>query len=150
MLSWKGPIRDIEPKSWPCTGQPKNHTMCLKVFEILLELCQAWCSDHFPGEPVPVLKHPLGEKPSPDIQTKPPLTQIHVVSLSPVTSYESEEISTCPSTSSHEDVEESNEVSPQSSLLQAELTKCPQMLLIRLPLKAIHHLHCLLVATLIP
>lgn len=35
-----------------------------------------WCSVPFPGEIVPISKHPLDEKPSPDIQPKPSLTDL--------------------------------------------------------------------------
>ncbi|KAJ7401559.1 hypothetical protein BTVI_94793 [Pitangus sulphuratus] len=41
-----------------------------------------------------------------------------------------------------EEVVDWDEVSPQSPLLQAEQTKCPQLVLIRLPLKALQHLYC--------
>lgn len=92
MLSGKGPIRITMSNSWPCTGHPKNYTMCLRVVQTLLAFCQAWCCDHFPGEPVPVPKHPLGKKPFPDIQPKPTLTQLHALSLGPVTGDMSEEI----------------------------------------------------------
>lgn len=29
MLSWKAPIRESD--SWPCSGHPKNLTMCLRA-----------------------------------------------------------------------------------------------------------------------
>ena len=31
ILSWKGPTRVLEFNSWPCTGYPKSHTMCLRA-----------------------------------------------------------------------------------------------------------------------
>lgn len=31
MLSWKQPIRIIEPNPWPCTGHTKNPTLCLST-----------------------------------------------------------------------------------------------------------------------
>ncbi|XP_066844751.1 S-phase kinase-associated protein 2 isoform X2 [Anser cygnoides] len=46
---------------------------------------QAWCSDCFPGEPVPVCNHPLGEEPLPDVQPKLPLPQLNTVPVGPVT-----------------------------------------------------------------
>lgn len=70
----------------------KSHHIPENVFQMLLELCQAWHCDHFPEEPVPVPRHPLGENPFCDIQSKPPLTQVHSISLSPITGHESEEI----------------------------------------------------------
>ena len=50
----------------------------------LLELWQTRCCGHCPGEPVPVLNHPLGEEPFPNIQPEPPLMQLHAVPLGPV------------------------------------------------------------------
>ncbi|XP_064249756.1 RNA polymerase II elongation factor ELL2-like [Passer domesticus] len=41
--------------------------------------------DHWPGEPVAVLKHPLGHECFPDILPKVPSTLLHVFSLSPDT-----------------------------------------------------------------
>lgn len=29
MLSWKVPTRIIESNTWPCTGHPRNHPLCL-------------------------------------------------------------------------------------------------------------------------
>lgn len=52
---------------------------------------------------------------SPKYPPKSSLTQLHVVSSSPVTGHRSEDIGTCPFTSSHEDVEDPSEISPQSS-----------------------------------
>ncbi|KAJ7424346.1 hypothetical protein BTVI_06869 [Pitangus sulphuratus] len=65
------------------------------------------------------------------------------IPLGPVTGDESEEICVCPSAALCEDLEDPDEVSPQS-LLQAEQTKCPQPLLIRLPFQTLHHSHGLL------
>jgi len=46
--------------------------MCESTVQMLLELMQGQCSDHFPEETVPVSDHPLGEEPFPDIQPEPP------------------------------------------------------------------------------
>ncbi|KAJ7402779.1 hypothetical protein BTVI_83504 [Pitangus sulphuratus] len=97
---------------------------------MLLELCQAWRCDHFPGESVPVANHPLHEEPFSNIQPKPSLTQLQTIPSGPVTGHYREEISAYPSSSSQEKVADCNEVSPQSPLLQAEQTKCPQLFLI--------------------
>lgn len=52
---------------------------------------------------------------SPNTQPKSPSqSQLHAVSSSLVTGHGSEDIGTCPSTSSREDVENPNEVSPKS------------------------------------
>ena len=37
----------------------KSNPMPERTVQTLLELQQAWCHDHYPGEPVPVLSHPL-------------------------------------------------------------------------------------------
>lgn len=55
--------------------------------------------------------HPLSEEPAPNIQPEPCLAKLKAQVLSLITS---EEISICPSTFPHEDVEEHHEVSPQS------------------------------------
>ncbi|KAJ7404307.1 hypothetical protein WISP_146122 [Willisornis vidua] len=84
---------------------------------------RGWCCGHFPGKPIPMPSHLLGEKPFPDIQPKPPLTQLHAIPSSPISGHESEEFGACPSASPREDVEDHNKVSPRSPLLQAEQTK---------------------------
>ena len=50
--------------------------MTKSVVQTLLELWQAWCRDHLPGEPVPVTNHPLSEEPFPNVQSEFPLTQL--------------------------------------------------------------------------
>lgn len=57
--------------------------MCLRVFKTLLEFWQAQCFYQFPGEPVPVPKHRLGEKPFPDIQSEPPPSQHQAIPSGP-------------------------------------------------------------------
>ncbi|KAJ7418809.1 hypothetical protein BTVI_27374 [Pitangus sulphuratus] len=52
----------------------ESHHMPQSIVQKLIELCQAWCYNHFPGEPVLVLNHPLDEESYPNIQPKPPLT----------------------------------------------------------------------------
>ncbi|RMB92851.1 hypothetical protein DUI87_30745 [Hirundo rustica rustica] len=47
----------------------------------------------------PVSKHPLVEKPFPDIQPKPPLAQLQAIPLGPVTGHQREEVSVSPSPS---------------------------------------------------
>jgi len=44
------------------------------IVQILPELCQAWCRDIFPREPVSVPYNPLGEEPFPTPQPDPPLS----------------------------------------------------------------------------
>ncbi|KAK4806763.1 hypothetical protein QYF61_005559 [Mycteria americana] len=103
---------------------------------------QAWCRDHFPGEPVPVIDHPLSEEPFPNVQSELPPTQLHSISSCPIAGHQREEISTSPSTAPLEEVVDCNEVTPQPSLLQAEQTKWPQPLLISLALEAFRDLGC--------
>ncbi|KAJ7407272.1 hypothetical protein WISP_127769 [Willisornis vidua] len=66
VLSQKGGLRIIEypelgrypegssPTPGAAKDSLKNDIMDLSVVQMLLELWQAWCYDHFPGEPVPV------------------------------------------------------------------------------------------------
>lgn len=75
---------------------PKNQSICLRVIQMLLELCQAQCHDCFLREPVSVANHPLGEKPFPDVQPEPPMVQFHSIPLGPVTGCQREKISACP------------------------------------------------------
>ncbi|TRZ22785.1 hypothetical protein HGM15179_004301 [Zosterops borbonicus] len=101
--------------------------MCLRMLsKHLLNSVRLGAGIFFPGEPVPVPNHPLGEKPFPDIESKPPLTQFQAIPLGPVTGYQGKEINVFPFSSPHEEVADCNEVSPQSSLLQAEQTKSSQ------------------------
>lgn len=74
-ICWIGrdPSGLLSSNSWPWTGHPMNPTRCLRVLsKCLLSSGRAWCSDHFPGEPVPVPSYSLGEKLFPDTQPKPP------------------------------------------------------------------------------
>lgn len=74
LLAWKGPIRITNFQLLAHCGTPQEaHHVPENIVQILLELCQAWCSDHFPQKPIPVLNHSLGDEPSPDIQPKPSL-----------------------------------------------------------------------------
>ena len=51
-----------------------SNSMSESVFQTLLELQQAQCHDHCPGEPIPQPHYPLSEEPFPDIQPEPPIT----------------------------------------------------------------------------
>lgn len=95
MLSWKRPITITESSSSLRTPQQSEHVP-ESIVQTLLELCHAWHCDHFPGEPVLVFNHHLGEKSFPYTQPKPPLTQLHAISLSSVTAHKIEEITACP------------------------------------------------------
>lgn len=80
-LCWEGPINIIHSHSLLLTGLPKS--MWLSVFQILLELWQAGCCNHFPAEPSPVISHLHSEKPFPNIHSECPLMQLHFFSLYP-------------------------------------------------------------------
>ncbi|NXY44056.1 TSG10 protein, partial [Ceuthmochares aereus] len=70
-------LEEAKSSSCPCTGRPQHlpHVSEADV-PMLLEYCQGWCHDCFPGEPVPVLHHPLSEHPFPNIQHNPPLAHL--------------------------------------------------------------------------
>lgn len=63
-----------------------------------------------------MLKHSLGKKSLPDIQSKALPSWLRALFLSPVTGQQSEEVGTCPSTFSSEDLEDLSEVSLESPL----------------------------------
>ncbi|KAJ7425654.1 hypothetical protein WISP_22672 [Willisornis vidua] len=68
----EGPTRIIKPFSWPYTGEfRESHHVSEHIVQMLLELRQACCCDHFPEDPVPLFSHPLGEEPFPTIQPNP-------------------------------------------------------------------------------
>lgn len=71
---------EVQLLSLHSTSQKSNHTS-ENVVQMLLELQQAWCPDHFPGEHVPVPYQPLGEGSFPNMQSEPPLTQLHAIPL---------------------------------------------------------------------
>lgn len=117
--------------SQSCAGHHKNPTICLRALArhfLNSDRLDAMTTAHCPL-PVPVLNHLLGEKPFSDILPQSLLTQLYTISLSSVTGHDSDEISTCPSASSHEDTEDHNEVFPQFPLHQAEQTKLPLLFL---------------------
>lgn len=51
--------------------------MSESIVQMLQDLWQAPCHDTFHKEPVPAPEHSLDEEPFPDIQSKPPLMQLH-------------------------------------------------------------------------
>lgn len=65
----------------------------------------------------------LSEEPFPTVQSELPLTQLHSISLYPVSSQQREIICTYPSAASLEEAVGCNEVTPWPSLLQAEQTR---------------------------
>ncbi|KAK4826200.1 hypothetical protein QYF61_006144 [Mycteria americana] len=94
-------------------------------------------------EPVPMLDNPFREVKFPNIQSKPPLAQLEVISSCPITCYHlGEETDPHLSTTSFQVVVESHKVSPQPPFLQAKQPQFPQPLLIRLLLQTLHQLRC--------
>ena len=83
--------------------------------------------------------HPLSEEPFPNVQPELPLVQLRAISSCPIAAHQSE-ISTSSSTARLEEVVDCNEVTPQPSLLQAEQTKGPHLLLLSLALETLHYL----------
>jgi len=75
--------------------------------------------NHFPGQPVPMLDNPFSEKNFPNIQSKPPLSQLEAVSSHPVTCYLGEETNTYLATASFQVVVARDKVFPQ--ILQTHL-----------------------------
>ncbi|KAJ7395422.1 hypothetical protein BTVI_155053 [Pitangus sulphuratus] len=118
-----GTTRIMESNSWPYTHSQESHHVPKSIIQMLLELCQSWYHDHFPRETLSVRNYPLGEEPFSNVQPKPPVTQLQAIPLGPVTGPQREEISACPFSSPDEEVVDCNDISLQSSLLQAEQTK---------------------------
>lgn len=77
---------------------------------------------------------PSVEEHLPDIQPKPPLSQLPAVPLGSLAGHQREQLSTCHSASPHEEAVYHSEFSPQSPLLQDELIKGLPMLFLHLPL----------------
>lgn len=119
------PMQDA-PGVTPCAWEHCPNTPWTQAVLLLWSL---------PGEPILVPSHPLGENPFPDTQTKPPLAQLHAVSLSRVTDHKSEKISTCPPLPLVRMLRTT--IRSSVHLLQAEQSKWPQLLLIRLALETL-------------
>lgn len=60
ILNWKRPTRSLKSSSWLHTGTPQNQTMSETIVQMLLDLQQAWCHNHFPEKTVPVPDHLRG------------------------------------------------------------------------------------------
>ncbi|GAB0184693.1 hypothetical protein GRJ2_000934600 [Grus japonensis] len=112
----EGTHKDHQSNSWLHTGPAESEQMTESIIQTLLELSQARRCDHFPGEPVPVPNHPLSEEPFPDIQPKPPPSQLHSIPSGSITGHQRKEISACPFAPPREEVVGRDEVSPQSPL----------------------------------
>ncbi|PKU48776.1 ryanodine receptor hypothetical protein [Limosa lapponica baueri] len=89
-----------------------------------------------------MLDNPFSEEIFPNIQSKPPLAQIEAMSCCPITCYLGEETNPHLFTTSFQVNVECNKFSPQPPFLQAKPPQFPQLLLVRLALKAPHQLCC--------
>ena len=87
-------------------------------------------------------EHSFSNEIFPDIQSKPPLTQLEAIASHAFASYLGEVINMCLTTASFQVVVESNKVPPQPSLLQTKQSQFLQQLLIRLVLQTLHQPHC--------
>jgi len=74
--------------------------------------------------------HSFSEEIFPNIQSKPPLTQLESISSHPIADYLGEETNSHLATPSCQAVVESDKVSPQPPLLQTKQLQLPQPLLI--------------------
>ncbi|KAK4826053.1 hypothetical protein QYF61_004168 [Mycteria americana] len=139
---WKRPLRSSSPTSnLALPSPPLNHVPKHHIYTSFKYL-QGWSLNDFPGQPVPRLDNPFGEKIFPNIQSKPPLVQLKAISSFPMACYLQEETNTHLSTTSFQVVVESDKVSPQPPFLQAKQSQFPQLLLISLVLQTLHQLRC--------
>lgn len=76
------------------SNQNSNH-ISKSTIQILLQLQQACCCDHFCGETVKVPDHLRGEESSYNIQHESSLMQLNAISLGSVAGHRRENISTC-------------------------------------------------------
>lgn len=67
-----------------------------------------------------MINHPLREEPSLNAQSELRLTQLHSLSLCPVSGHQREEISTSPSAAPLEEIIDCDEFTPKPSFLQAD------------------------------
>jgi len=93
---------------------------------------QGWRLHHFPEQPVPMPDNPFSEKILPNLQSKPPLVQLELISSRPIANYLGEETNTHLTRTPFQVAAESNKVLPQPPLLQTKQPRFPQTLLIGL------------------
>jgi len=61
---------------------------------MLFKDLQGWGLHHLPGQPVPMSDHSSSKEIFPNIQSKPPLTQLEAIASCPITRYLGEETNT--------------------------------------------------------
>ena len=115
---------------------------------MFFEHLQGWGLHHCPGQPGPKPDHSFSKDIFPDIQSKPPLTQLEAIaSILSLATWEKR-----PSPPHYTLLSGSctEKVPPQPSLLQTEQPQLPQPLLSRLVLQTLHKPRCPSLDTLQP
>lgn len=80
ILSVKGHTRTTKVQFLALHRRVPSIPLCLGALsKHFLNSGRLWCCDHCSGDTVPVPNDPLGEEPFPEIQCKPPLTQLQAV-----------------------------------------------------------------------
>jgi len=130
---WKRILRSSSPTICPTTPCLLHYVPKCHIY-MLFEHFQGWSFNHLPGQPVPMPDHSFSKEIFPNIQSKPPLTQLEATASCPIASYLGEGTNTCLTTTSFQIVAENNKVSPQPPLLQTKQPQLLQPLLIRLVL----------------
>jgi len=96
---------------------------------MFLQHLQGWWHSHLTGQPIPVPGHSFREKKFSNIKPETPLAKYEVITPCPIASYAGEEAGSHPFTTSFQEAVESDEVSPEHPLLQAEQSQFPQVLI---------------------
>ena len=133
IIGWKRPLRSSSPTITPKPPCLLNHILKCHFYTFFKHL-QGWELHHFPAQPVLMPDHSFSKEIFPNIQSKPPLTQLEAIASCPITSYMGEETNTCLTINSFQVVVERDKVSSQPPLLQTKQPQFPQPLLVRLVL----------------
>jgi len=96
-LRLKRPLRSSSPTTHPTPPCLLNHVPKCHIHTVF-EPLQGWGLHHPPGQPGPMPDHSLSKEIFPNIQPKPPLTQLEAMASRPVAGYPGEETNTCPTT----------------------------------------------------
>ena len=98
IIGWKRPLRS-SPTVNPAPPFLVNHVLKCHIYMFFNHL-QGWWLNHLPRQPVPMSDHSFSKEIFPNIQSKPPLTQLEAIASHPIASYLGEEINTCLTTTS--------------------------------------------------
>jgi len=131
-MAWVEKDHNVHRVSTPCyvQGRQPPDQAAQSRLPPGLECLQGWGIHSLLGQPVPVCHHPLCEKPPPNIQPKPPLSQFKTIPPCPITIYPQKQPFPLLFIRSLQVLEGRNEVSPEPSLLQAKQAQFPQPFLI--------------------